>query len=224
MEYIPSYLAKSVSEVANSAALISMYNFKLKNPSLPGDKLTGFVALMEDSIVFHIWESQNGTIEIDLEKKVLEHGMEKVLLQIGISIPGFISFSMMTKINDKRALMCKDIRNARESCRKDFDEDNKTHGSLDSVSYFEENGCEVIQHTLPLNNKLIDVLVLSDDESIAFHFAGYGDATTESGFGTPMLLDYYQGNLNFYVWSNINSEDPDVYQLKDHLFEERATL
>lgn len=37
---------------------------------------------------------------------------------------------------------------------------------------------------------------------------GYSDATSEPGFGAPIFLELYQGELRLVVWSDINCEEP----------------
>ena len=37
---------------------------------------------------------------------------------------------------------------------------------------------------------------------------GYGDASSEPGFGAPIFLELHQGELRLVVWSDINSEEP----------------
>ena len=37
---------------------------------------------------------------------------------------------------------------------------------------------------------------------------GYGDTGSEPGFGAPIYLEVYRGELRLIVWSDINHEEP----------------
>jgi len=37
---------------------------------------------------------------------------------------------------------------------------------------------------------------------------GYGDCYSKDGEGTPILLDFHEGKMYLYVWSEINRENP----------------
>lgn len=37
---------------------------------------------------------------------------------------------------------------------------------------------------------------------------GYGDATSQDGYGSPILIEFWGGELRVVLWSNINEEDP----------------
>jgi hypothetical protein len=37
---------------------------------------------------------------------------------------------------------------------------------------------------------------------------GYGDANSEPGFGGPIFLEVYRGELRLIVWSDINHQEP----------------
>lgn len=45
------------------------------------------------------------------------------------------------------------------------------------------------------------------DGKIAIFPDGYGDKTSLVGEGCPLLLDYYEGQLQLIVWDDINAED-----------------
>jgi hypothetical protein len=38
--------------------------------------------------------------------------------------------------------------------------------------------------------------------------AGYGDALSQDGKGTPIYLELWEGKLQLVVWDDINKEDP----------------
>lgn len=37
---------------------------------------------------------------------------------------------------------------------------------------------------------------------------GYGDAASKAGYGTPVMIEYWNGELRVVLWSDINKEDP----------------
>lgn len=49
---------------------------------------------------------------------------------------------------------------------------------------------------------------LSDCGTLWFKASGYGDCGSADGFGFPVKVEWYEGQLWVLVWGNINSEDP----------------
>lgn len=43
---------------------------------------------------------------------------------------------------------------------------------------------------------------------VSFIFDGYGDCNSTEGHGTPIFVEYYEGQPKVYIWSDINQEDP----------------
>jgi hypothetical protein len=52
------------------------------------------------------------------------------------------------------------------------------------------------------------VLIEADSGGIIIQPVGYGDLTSENGFGWPILMEKFGGKLQVVVWSDINQEDP----------------
>ena len=49
--------------------------------------------------------------------------------------------------------------------------------------------------------------------SIYFRFDGYGDANSEDGHGCPVLVEFYDNNLQVAVWNDITKQDPIIIPL-----------
>jgi hypothetical protein len=47
-----------------------------------------------------------------------------------------------------------------------------------------------------------------DPVGISVQFDDYGDATSQDGYGVPLLLEVYDSELRAIIWSNISEEDP----------------
>jgi hypothetical protein len=47
-----------------------------------------------------------------------------------------------------------------------------------------------------------------NDLGIAIAVEGYGDATTDDGFGEPIFIEFHNGKLTVYVHADIQKEDP----------------
>ncbi len=45
-------------------------------------------------------------------------------------------------------------------------------------------------------------------QSLALSFNGYGDATSQPGYGIPIVVEVYEGELRLLVWADINQENP----------------
>ncbi|MBX7102592.1 MAG: hypothetical protein K1X57_00825 [Gemmataceae bacterium] len=43
---------------------------------------------------------------------------------------------------------------------------------------------------------------------VAVFAEGYGDGGSVEGYGTPVFLELYRGELRAIIWADINSEDP----------------
>lgn len=87
-------------------------------------------------------------------------------------------------------------------------------GQVDSVV--------IVKSVTPKSDKLFEHTLVSDSrhERVTIygetgqHFAlyiglsGYGDLCSTPGSGLPIALDMCDGNLQLFVWSDINQEDP----------------
>jgi hypothetical protein len=61
-------------------------------------------------------------------------------------------------------------------------------------------------HPAPLK-----VTVVVSDTGVALRFAGYGDHTTERGYGEPVFVENRQGVPHVLVWGDINREEPTAH-------------
>lgn len=50
--------------------------------------------------------------------------------------------------------------------------------------------------------------IKTDPTYLDLSFEGYGDFCSQDGSGSPIIIEYYQGELRIIVWANINQEDP----------------
>lgn len=46
------------------------------------------------------------------------------------------------------------------------------------------------------------------DGSIEIRPIGYGDCTSKKGYGCPVIIERWEGDLRLVVWGDINKEDP----------------
>ncbi len=56
--------------------------------------------------------------------------------------------------------------------------------------------------------KDVEVKVELSPKGITIYPKGYGDATSADSYGSPILVEYYGGELRVVLWSDINQEDP----------------
>ena len=61
--------------------------------------------------------------------------------------------------------------------------------------------CRKKQKSLPVKVELCP-------QGITVYPKGYGDATSADGYGSPILIEFYSGELRVVLWSDINREDP----------------
>ena len=54
----------------------------------------------------------------------------------------------------------------------------------------------------------LEVEIDYGDGAISIRAKGYGDACTQDGYGSPILVEYWGAELRVVVWSDINHEDP----------------
>jgi hypothetical protein len=47
-----------------------------------------------------------------------------------------------------------------------------------------------------------------DGCSLWFQAKGYGGCCDKDGFGYPMKIEWYEGELSVVIWADINVEDP----------------
>jgi hypothetical protein len=62
--------------------------------------------------------------------------------------------------------------------------------------------------------KSISVDILSDYGKIWIQIEGYGDCTSQDGYGYPIGLEIWDGRLRLIVFDNINEEDPKIIDLE----------
>lgn len=54
----------------------------------------------------------------------------------------------------------------------------------------------------------IPITIRTSQNCVEISAVGYGDKITQNGFGTPIILEVYEGELRVVIWSDINQEDP----------------
>jgi hypothetical protein len=47
-----------------------------------------------------------------------------------------------------------------------------------------------------------------DGQYLILRFEGFGDKTSEDGYGAPVLVENWGGKLRVIAWADINQEDP----------------
>jgi len=47
-----------------------------------------------------------------------------------------------------------------------------------------------------------------DSGTIWIRPEGYGDCSSQNGYGWPIKIEYYSGSIRVCVWSDINNDDP----------------
>lgn len=52
------------------------------------------------------------------------------------------------------------------------------------------------------------------DGSIALMIPGYGTSDMQDGYGSPIILELWEGRLRLCVWNDINAEDPTIIDLE----------
>jgi len=74
------------------------------------------------------------------------------------------------------------------------------------------------------NDKKVSVKVEIDDGNIYIHPEGYGDCSSQDGYGYPLMIEIWEGELRVVAWSDINEEDPtDTISLEGAREELRKT-
>ena len=58
------------------------------------------------------------------------------------------------------------------------------------------------------NDKELQVKVENGHTSVYLCPQGYGDGCSEDGFGCPVMLEIWEGELRLVVWGDINQQDP----------------
>ena len=48
----------------------------------------------------------------------------------------------------------------------------------------------------------------TSDIGISISFSGYGDCCHEDGYGSPVFIEKYDGNVMIRIYGDINSEEP----------------
>lgn len=57
------------------------------------------------------------------------------------------------------------------------------------------------------SNREVDVKIECENGMIFISPKGYGDATSEDGYGSPILLEVWNGELRIVAWADINEQD-----------------
>ena len=65
-----------------------------------------------------------------------------------------------------------------------------------------------------VTKKLQRVVVWIGPLGIEIQADGYGDAGTENGFGTPIFIEKYDGELRVCLWDDINEQEPKVTDME----------
>lgn len=54
----------------------------------------------------------------------------------------------------------------------------------------------------------LQILIASSPSGINICPKGYGDFDSQTGFGSPIYLEVYEGELRLVVWADINEQEP----------------
>ena len=60
----------------------------------------------------------------------------------------------------------------------------------------------------------IPVAVVFGPHGIEIKIEGYGEKCAQDGFGSPVFVDFYKGEINVLVWDDINEEEPKKISLE----------
>lgn len=60
----------------------------------------------------------------------------------------------------------------------------------------------------------LPVKVEINPDGIFINPQGYGDLASADGFGCPLFLELYQGNLRVIIYKDINQEEPEIVNLE----------
>lgn len=60
----------------------------------------------------------------------------------------------------------------------------------------------------PDSTKEIPVKIEISNGQICIYPEGYGDCSSEDGYGCPVMLEVWEGKLRVLTWGDINQEDP----------------
>jgi len=66
----------------------------------------------------------------------------------------------------------------------------------------------------PVSRKEASGEVAVSTSGITVKITGYGDKTSQPGFGTPVYIEFYDGQLMLRIWDDINREDPKSISLE----------
>ncbi len=56
--------------------------------------------------------------------------------------------------------------------------------------------------------KELDVRVNANHNFLEINIEGFGEHDSEEGYGCPILLDYFNGKLQLFVYADINNPEP----------------
>jgi len=68
--------------------------------------------------------------------------------------------------------------------------------------------------TDPVTRQSVHGQLTVDDHVLAVTVDGYGDKESAPGQGTPVFLEFYDGQLRVNLWHDINTADPVTHGLE----------
>ena len=76
-----------------------------------------------------------------------------------------------------------------------------------NVSLQDESG-------LGLGPKKLPFKISVHNGHISISPKGYGEKVSEDGKGSPIMVEYYKGEVKVGVWDDINKEDPKIISME----------
>lgn len=73
---------------------------------------------------------------------------------------------------------------------------------------FENRPQAVLKDASERVSEPVQVLIDCRESGINIRPKQYGDFDSEAGFGAPIYLELYEGELRLIVWSDINQQEP----------------
>lgn len=65
-----------------------------------------------------------------------------------------------------------------------------------------------------MGDRKLNVTVTEEGGSLSICPEGYGDATSEDGHGTTILVEIYEDRLRLVSWPDINEQDPIIADME----------
>jgi len=81
--------------------------------------------------------------------------------------------------------------------------------------------CFISEQSSDVPCKELSVNIMSEHGKLWIQPAGYGDKTSADGHGWPIGLEIWQGRLRLIIFSDINTEDPQIIDLENTREESR---